>query len=323
MVQYGSITGVDKPVSRIIHGTTMINSNDLDWSLALLDSVLEQGITTFDTAHVYGSGDNERTVGQWIRERGVRDQVVIIGKGAHLNRDRRRVTPFDITADLHDSLARFKVDFIDFYLLHRDDPTYPVGPIVEVLNEHQKAGKIGAFGGSNWSIERIREANDYAAEHGLMPFVASSPNFSLADQVKEPWPECITISGPGNAEARAWYAAQDMPLLTWSSLAGGFFSGRFKRDNLDTFDTYNDRIVVDSYCSEENFQRLDRAQALAEEKGLTVAQVAVAFVLSQPLNIYALLAPRSAEECRLNIEAAEIKLTQAEMDWLDLKADSR
>ncbi|MBZ0292616.1 MAG: aldo/keto reductase, partial [Anaerolineae bacterium] len=154
-MEYGNIPGVTKPLSRIIHGTTMIGSKDLDYSFDLLDSVLALGITTFDTAHVYGGGDNERTVGRWFNDRGVRDQIVIIGKGAHLNSDRRRVTPFDIQADVHDSLARFKTDYIDLYLLHRDDPTQPVGPSIETLNELKDAGKIHAFGGSNWSVERL------------------------------------------------------------------------------------------------------------------------------------------------------------------------
>ncbi len=322
MVQYSNIPGVSKPVSRIIHGTIMANSKELEASFALLDAVLESGINTFDTAHVYGSGDNERTVGQWFNERGVRDQIVILGKGAHHNSDRKRVTPFDITADIHDSLARFGTDKIDLYVLHRDDPSQPVGPIIEVLNEQKAAGRIDAFGGSNWSVERLIEAQEYADKHGLTPFVASSPNFSLADQVKEPWPDCVTISGPERESAREWYQANQMPLLTWSSMAGGFFSGRFNRDNLDSFDAYFDKIVVDSYCSEENFQRLDRAQQLADEKNLTVAQIAIAFVLNQPLNIYGLLAPRTPEEIRLNIAAAEVKLSPAEMDWLDLKAEA-
>ena len=320
-MEYGQITGVGKRLSRVVHGTIMANSKDLDHSLELLDAVYAAGITTFDTAHVYGSGDNERTVGQWFNSRGLRDEIVIVGKGAHHNSDRKRVTPFDISADIHDSLARFKTDYIDLYILHRDDPTQPVGPIIEVLNEHQAAGRIHAFGGSNWSVERLTEANEYAAAHGLKPFIASSPNFSLADQVKEPWADCTTISGPAYSAAREWYAANQMPLFTWSSLAGGFFSGRFQRDNLDTFDTYFDKLVVECYCSDANFERLDRAQQLGAEKGLTVAQIAVAFVLSQPLNIYALLAPRTAEEVRLNVEAASVRLTQAEMDWLDLKAE--
>jgi aryl-alcohol dehydrogenase-like predicted oxidoreductase len=322
-MQYGKLPGVDKPISRVVHGTIMANSKDEKKSFELLDAVFELGITTFDTAHVYGSGDNERTVGKWIRENRLRDKVVIVGKGAHHNADRKRVTPFDITADIHDSLARFQTDHIDIYILHRDDPSVPVGPIVEVLNEHHRAGKIGPFGGSNWTYQRIQEANAYAAAHGLVPFAASSPNFSLADMIHEPWPDCISISGPGHEADRAWYAQQNMALFTWSSLAGGFFSGRFRRDNLDTFEAYFDKVVVNSYISEDNFRRLDRAEELAKEKGMTLAQIAVAFVTSQPLNIFALLAPQTPEEARLNAEASEVKLSPAELAWLDLKSDSR
>jgi aryl-alcohol dehydrogenase-like predicted oxidoreductase len=285
-MKYANIEGVSKPVSRIVQGTTPINSKELDFSFKLLDDVFEQGVTTFDTAHVYGSGDNERTVGQWFNDRGVRDQIVLIAKGAHLNRDRKRVTPFDIEADIHDSLARFKTDYFDIYLLHRDDPEVPVGPIVEKLHEYHEKGIIGIYGGSNWTVERVKEANEYAEKHGLQPFKASSPNFSLADQIKEPWSGCISISGPGKAADRAWYQANQMPLFTWSSMAGGFFSGRFRRDNLDSFSDYNDKVVLDAYCYETNFERLDRAEQLAAEKGVSVAQIAVAYIFNQPLNIF-------------------------------------
>ncbi|MBC8170086.1 MAG: aldo/keto reductase, partial [Anaerolineae bacterium] len=119
-MQYGTVPGIDKPISRLVQGTLMVNSKEMDTGFALLDDVLALGGNTFDTAHVYGAGDNERTFGRWIRERGVREQIVLIGKGAHSSADRQRVTPFDITADLHDSLARFGTEYIDLYLLHRD-----------------------------------------------------------------------------------------------------------------------------------------------------------------------------------------------------------
>lgn len=322
-MKYANIEGVSKPVSRIVQGTTPINSKELDFSFKLLDDVFALGVNTFDTAHVYGTGDNERTVGQWFNERGLRDQIVLIAKGAHLNRDRKRVTPFDIESDIHDSLARFKTDYFDIYLLHRDDPDVPVGPIVEKLNEYHEKGIIGIYGGSNWTVERVREANEYAAAHGLQPFKASSPNFSLADQIKEPWSGCISISGPGKAAERDWYQANQMPLFTWSSMAGGFFSGRFRRDNLETFSDYNDKVVVDAYCYETNFERLDRAEQLAAEKGVSIAQIAVAYIFNQPLNIFALIASRSGDELKQNIAALEMPLTQAEVDWLDLRSDSR
>ena len=181
-MRYGQIPGVNKPVARVIQGGTMIGS-DLDEaeSFALLDQVYELGCNTIDTAHVYGGGDSERVLGRWMQARNLRDQIVIITKGAAHSDDRRRMTPFDIASDLYDSLARLRTDTIDLYLLHRDDPDVPVEPIMDILNEHQLAGRFQAFGASNWSHQRIEAANAYARANDLAPFVASSPQFSLAD----------------------------------------------------------------------------------------------------------------------------------------------
>ena len=314
---YGRVPGVEKPVARVVQGTVMVGSAELGRSFALLDEVFGAGGTAFDTAHQYGGGDSERAFGRWVRERGLRDEVFVIGKGAHHSEDRDRVTPYDITADLHDSLARFGFDHIDLYLLHRDDPSVPVGPIIETLDEHRSAGKISAFGASNWSVERIAEANEYAEERGLQPFVASSPNLSLAVQAKEPWPGCVSVSGEEGEAARRWYAERGMPLFTWSSLAGGFFSGRFTRDNLGSFDGYFERLCVETYCYEGNFERLDRAHVLAEDRGLTVPQVALAYVLNQPLKVFALVGCNTGEEFRANVEAGEVMLTPEELAWLE------
>ncbi len=322
-MQYGHVRGIDKPISRLVQGTVMINSAEIEWGFALLDEIFELGCTTFDTAHIYGLGDNERSVGRWVNERGLRDKVVIIGKGAHHNEDRKRVTPFDITADIHDSLARFKFDYIDLYLLHRDDPSVPVGPIVEVLNEHLQAGRIFAFGGSNWTHERIQAANEYAKAHDLTPFAVSSPNFSLANQIQEPWPDCVSIGGPSQQTARDWYTRNQMPLFAWSSLAGGFFSGRFSRDNLDAFTKELDQFCIEAYCYEENFKRLDRVGQLAEEKGLTIPQIAMAYVMSQAMNTFALVGCENGAQFKDNLEASELKLSAAEIAWLELRSDSR
>ncbi len=316
-MQYGSVAGINKPVSRLVQGTVMVSSRNSEQSFALLDEVYALGCTAFDTAHVYGQGDNERAVGSWLHTRDLREQIVLIGKGAHHNADRARVTPFDISADLFDSLARFKTEYIDLYLLHRDDPAVPVGPIIDVLNEHLDAGRVRAFGGSNWTHTRIAEAKAYAERNNLTPFAASSPNFSLAEQVEEPWPGCISLSGPSGAGARAWYRREKMPLFTWSSLAGGFFSGRFRRDNLETFESYLDKLCASSYGAEANFERLDRAEALAEQKGLSLPQIALAYVLSQPLDIFALVGCNSAAEFRANLAALDVTLTPEELSWLE------
>ena len=322
-MQYGKVQGIDHPVSRLVMGTMIINSKDEEKCFHLLDAVFERGCNTFDTAHIYAGGDSERTMGRWMESRGNREKVVVIGKGSHHNQDRPRVTPFDITSDLHDTLARLRTDYVDLYLLHRDDPGVPVGPIVEALNGLREAGRIRAFGGSNWSHERIQEANDFAASHGLVPFAASSPNFSLAVQKEIIWDGCVSLAGPENSKAREWYAETRMPVFAWSSLGRGFLSGRFSKMVYETEKDNLDPSFVRAFCFEENFQRLDRAVSLAKEKEVSVPQIALAYVLNQPLEIHALVGAETSAEFEGCCDALDIGLSPAELAWLNLESDER
>ncbi len=324
-MRYGNIPGVSKPVSHLVQGTanTVFDASKPEQAFGLLDTALEYGINTFDTAHVYGDG-NETTLGNWVRERGVRDRIVILAKGAHPGDGRNRVTPEDIEADMTESMQRQGLDYFDLYVLHRDDPSVPVGPIVEALNAHQKAGRIGAFGGSNWSWERIKEANDYAAANNLTPFAVTSPNYSLAEMYQPPWDGCVSISGPQGQAARDYYAKTGIAVMPWSSMAGGFFSDTYHRDNLDAFskDDYFAQICIKCYCGETNFQRLDRARELAVAKGLTVAQIALAFTASQPMNLFPLVSSLTRDQFAANAAAIEMTLTPQELAYLDLKTES-
>ncbi|MFT5090556.1 MAG: aryl-alcohol dehydrogenase-like predicted oxidoreductase [Candidatus Latescibacterota bacterium] len=322
-MEYGKVAGIDKKVSRLVQGCIMLNRKNLEEGYALLDAACAAGITAYDSAHLYGGGEVDRVLGLWMEKRGNREDVVIIGKGAHLNQDRNRVTPCDIASDMADSLVRLRTDYIDLYLLHRDDPTVPVGPIVEALNEHHAAGRIRTFGGSNWTPKRLEEANEYADKHNLIPFTISSPNFSLAEQIEEPWTDCLSISGPSQEAERAWYKEQNMPLFTWSSVARGFFSGKITSANAEEVRDQFDGSMPKSYYYPDNFKRLDRAWQLAEEKGLSVPQIALAYVLSYPLNIHALVGSANAEEVASNVQALETRLSEAEMAWLDLRSESR
>ena len=324
-MKYGSVPGVGKPVSRIVQGCMMLATGDgQERTNALLDAALEAGINTFDLAWVYGGGDCERAFGVWLESRGCREEIVILDKGSHHNQDRKKVTPFDIEADLHDSLARLRTDTIDIWMFHRDDPAQPVGPLVDTLNAAVERGTIRAFGASNWTRERIQEADDYAARHGLISFAASSPNFSLAEQVDSPWgTDCVTISGPANESQRAWYRETQLPVFTWSSLARGFFSGRLSRARFDEVRDEFEEHVIRCYVTEDNWRRLDRAETLAEEKGLSIPQIALSYVLSQPMNTFALVGAHTKDEIAAHIKALNGSLTAKEQEWLDLKRESR
>ena len=319
-MDYGHINGLDKDISRLVQGTMMLNPDEKQANFELLDAVFEYGCNTFDCGHIYGGGACERVLGEWIEKRGLREQTVILDKGCHHNTDRKRITPFDLEADLHDSLARLRTDCIDIYVLHRDDPSVEVGPIVDILNMYAEAGVIRLFGGSNWSHKRITEANEYAERHGLRPFSVSSPNFSLAEQIESPWSDdCVSIAGPENEEARQWYRNHDFALFTWSSLARGFFSGLYTRENFEELRNTSDSSSIRAYCYEDNFRRLSRVQKLAEKKGVTIPQIAMAYVMNTPLNIFALIGCYTPGEFRECLEAASIDLTPDEMAWLDLQ----
>ncbi len=321
-MEYGRITNVGKPVSRIVQGTIMLKVEEKEQGFQLLDDALAAGINAFDTGRTYGN--NEMLFGEWVASRGVRDRVMVLGKGAHpANGKDRRVNAVDIQDDIDTSLKTFGFDHIDLYILHRDNEETPVGEIVEVLDRNHKAGKIGGYGGSNWTHHRIREANEYAAANGLTPFVASSPNLSLAVWKQPPWAGCVSIAGPDNADARQWYADNDIAVLPWSSLAGGMMTGRFRRDNLDSFTEYLDLNSIEAYATEDNFRKVDRAEELAKQRDSTIPRVALAYVFDQPMNIFPLAAPRSAEQIADNAEALKLKLTPEEIAWLELRTDER
>lgn len=317
-MRYGNIPGIGKPVSRLVQGIIQVDRDNEERGFSQLDDAFASGINCVDTAYIYGNSD--AFLGKWMRSRGNRDHVVVLAKCAH-HTYRKRLTPYDIQTELHDILARMGTDHVELLVLHRDDPDVPVGPIVDVLNLLVREGKVGAFGGSNWSTERLEEANAYAASTGQIPFACSSPNFSLADPIRVPWDGCVTISGDAHAEERAWYVRTGLPVFSWSSMAGGFWSGRYTREGLAGYTEGQDALVRDCYCSDANFERLDRARTLGDAKGLTVAQVALAYILEDPMDVYALVGAQTPAEVAANAAALAATLTPQERLWLDLKAD--
>jgi aryl-alcohol dehydrogenase-like predicted oxidoreductase len=305
-MKYGEVAGVNKPISRLVMGTMIFKPDALPLACSLLDHFYEAGGNCFDTAHVYRC---EETVGRWIRLRGVREELVILAKGA---RD-EKCTPEGINAQLAETLEKMQLDYVDIYMLHSDNPSVPAGELVDCLNEHLRAGRIHAFGGSNWSIERIEAANAYAQAHGLRGFAGSSPNLSLAEWNEPMWPACLTAS---DARSRAWYAQTQMPLFAWSSQATGFFTGRYKPADRNVPAL---APVVRTWFNEGNFRRLERAQELARRKGVTPAQIALAYVLGQPFPTFALIGPQTIDELNDAFPALDIALAPAEMCWLNLE----
>ena len=333
-VQYGTIAGVGKPVARLVCGTMVVTDEEEarpkgSWgdlnrerSFALLDAVAAQGGNTFDTAHVYGiGGAGEKGLGLWMAERGNREQLVLIGKGGVRRSPLApyKVMPSFIDADLYESLKRLQTGYLDLYLMHYDDPAAPVGPLLECLNGHLAAGRVRAVGCSNMTHRRFDAANEYAARHGLQPLAASQPQYSLAEQGAVYIPGSVTISGPRQRAARAWYAANRMPVIPYSSLGSGFFGGILRPGTFERVKEALNPTAVRVYACAPNFERLARVAALAERKGASIAQVALAFLLTGPLNVFAVTGPRSGAEFADNAGALKLDLNADEHAWLDLE----
>ncbi|WP_050947672.1 aldo/keto reductase [Mycobacterium xenopi] len=322
-MEYQEVGGVDKPVSRIVFGTDRLRGRRLPWlpdhsveqqAFSLLDQSFELGCNAFDTARVYG--DAERTLGAWIRARRNRDEVVVISKGCHpsLLSGRPRLSPSAVSHDLETSLKALGTDFIDLYLLHYDNPTAQVDAIMERLNRHLAEGKIGAIGASNWTHERIASANASAQRNGWRPFSASSVQFSLADWVRPPWRGAVTVGGKEQHSARDWYMTQGLPVFAYSSLARGFFSDHYdpKKPNSNRVG----RWCAKYFGSEGNIEKLERTRSFAYERNLTVAQVALAYVLCHPLHPFAVVGCQTSEKFAENVAALEVKLDDATLHWL-------
>jgi len=310
-MRYADVPGIG-PCSRLALGTMAYTPDNMEQAAGLLDAFLAIGGNTIDTAHNYGGewvGRSELAIGRWLADRGTRDRVVIIDKGAHPDETGPRVHPAAIDSDLKDSLQRLGVEYIDLYMLHRDDPSVPVGPIVEALNAHIQAGRVRAIAASNWTCERIDLFNAYARERGLAGFVASSINLSLARAKEARWPGCIS-AGP---EERTWHDRTKLPIFSWSSQAGGFFTGRYAPDRPD------DPEMVRVYYSAENWERLRRAEELGRAKGVTANQIALAFVLHQTFPTFAIIGPLTPQEFASSTAAEDLTLTPDEVRWLDLE----
>lgn len=271
----------------------------------LLDAFYEAGGNLFDTGWVYGSGYTEKLLGEWLTNRGVREQSVVIGKGAHSP----LCYPDVIGKQLTQTLDRLQTDYVDVYFMHRDNLDVPVGEFVDAMDAEVKKGRIrGIFGGSNWTRERFDEAVAYAEKNGKQKPGALSNNFALAEMQDVIWAGCVSSSDDA---WKQWFKERQVPNFAWSSQGRGFFTDRAGRDKRD-----NEELVRVWY-SDKNFVRRDRAVELAEKLGKSPIHVALAYVLHQPFPVVPLIGPRTLGELDDSLKALDINLTPEQVKWLE------
>lgn len=298
-MNYGTLAGLDKPVSQLILGAVYFEESDQAAADSVLDRFFELGGNCVDVAHAYGR-NAAVPFGNWIASRGVRDKVVILDKGCHPYRGETRYSTAAMVSDMAEQRELLQVDSVDIWMFHRDDPETDPTEVLTGISQQIKQGLVTVAGASNWSTQRLALAHDIAAKNDLSPLVASSPNLCLAIANEPMWGGCITLSD----EDIAWHEKTKLPVFAWSSVGRGFFAG------------FEDDDVRRVYFNEENFKRRERTEHLAKKRGAKPVQIALAWVVHQTFPVFPLIGCRTPGEVEDAVEAIQIQLDQSEIEYL-------
>ena len=300
------LPGTDLRLSSFCYGLGDLFALPEQQSDALLDAFVAAGGNFFDTAHCYsfwlpgGDGTSETGIGDYVRRRGL-ENIVVATKGGHPSAPGYRtvdqyLSAARIAADIDDSLGRLQRDTLDLYYLHRDDPRLPVGEIMETLHAEVKRGRLRHLGASNWSLERLAEANAYAVTHRLQPFLISQPRWSLAAPKRG--------TGIAADEVPGWHHQNKLPIASYSPTAQGYFAKAVPATEGD-------------YATEENQRRWERVNEAAKTRQVAPAQVALAWLRNQPFPVFPILGTKNLAHLNEALVADTIKLTAQEVAWLD------
>ncbi len=304
---YSEIDGIKS--SKIILGRDC-TSKALDKKVFFrgMDVYAANGGNHLDTAHLYCGGESEKLVGEWIKTK-KRDDFIITTKGAHFNElpEKTRFTKTEIEKDLDESLKRLSLDYVDIYMLHRDDIRVPAAVVIDILNEFVKKGKIKKFGCSNWRAGRIEEANGYAAKSNQNGFCISQIKTSLG--ITAPTYEDKTGLVEMDNTEYEYYKEKAMPVSAFASQAKGFFQKI--EENL-----ISEKCRERYYCG-ENLSRFDRAKRLADEKNVSITAVVLSYLYSQETDVFPIIGGSSAEQIADSMKYSDFLLTKEELKYLE------
>ena len=300
-------------VSELCLGTMMFGewgTKDHDDSIAIIHRALDAGITFVDTADVYSQGESEVIVGKALAGR--RDDVVLgtkafmpmSGDPNHRGASRRW-----IIREVEESLRRLDTDWIDLYQIHRWDPETDLDETLGALSDLVHQGKIRYFGHSTFPASAIVEAQWTAQRRNRERFVTEQPTYSILTRAIENdvLPTCRRYG---------------MGVLSYSPLAGGWLSGRYRKDTAEGPTSEARKRLANRFDLElpENQRKLDAAEQLAqlaEHAGITLIEMAIAFVLRHPAITTAIIGPRTIEHLEAQLTAPDVQLSDDVLDRID------
>jgi aryl-alcohol dehydrogenase-like predicted oxidoreductase len=300
-------------VSPLCLGTMMFGAwgnPDHDESIQTIHRALDAGINFIDTADVYARGESEEIVGKALAG-GKRDNVVLatkvhgtMGDDPNEQGNSRRWIMREVEA----SLRRLGTDWIDLYQIHRPDSSCAIEETLGALTDLVRAGKIRYFGSSTFPAHELVEAQWVSERRGLGRFVCEQPPYSMLVRGVE-------------ADVLPVCEQYGIGVIPWSPLAGGWLSGRYRKD-AKVPSSHRAKMIASRYdmslpANQAKLEAADRLAALAEEAGLSLVQMALAFVLEHPAVTAAIIGPRTLEQLEGQLGADEIRLDPQLLDRID------
>jgi aryl-alcohol dehydrogenase-like predicted oxidoreductase len=306
-------TGVS--VSKLCLGAMMFGewgTKDHEESIRIIHRALDAGINFIDTADVYSRGESEVIVGKALAG-GRRDDVVLASK-AHMpmgnDPNQRGNSRRWITREVENSLRRLGTDWIDLYQIHRYDPETDIDETLGALTDLVRTGKVRYIGHSTWPVSAIVEAQWAARERGRERFTCEQPPYSILVRAIESdvLPTCQRYG---------------MGVIPWSPLAGGWLSGRYRRgvEAERPFSAarrlLSGRFDMSMPANQRKLEAADQLAELADKAGMSLIEMALAFVLRHPAVTSAIIGPRTMEHLESQLTAADIELTDDVLDRID------
>ena len=280
-------------------------------SARIIDRAIDAGINFLDTANVYNAGRSEEATGAALKANGRRQQVVLatkvhgrMGEGPNDWRNTRR----HIIESCEASLRRLGTDWIDLYQIHRPDPDIPADETLRALDDLVRSGKVRYIGTSTYAAWQIVETLWVSKEYGLNRFVCEQPPYHILDRrvERELVPMAQTFG---------------IGIIPWSPLAGGMLTGKYRRDEPPPEDsrwaTYNSNPMQRRRWNERIFDALEALEPLAQARGVTMSQLALAWVMQQPGITSPIIGPRTMDQLEDNLKAFDVTISDEDREVID------
>lgn len=270
---------------------------------AIIDGVLDLGVNFIDTANIYTSGRSEETLGNALRSR--RQHVILATKGFHpvgKGPNERGASRYHLINAVEQSLRRLQSDYIDLYQIHSWDDETPIEESLRALNALVQSGKIRYIGASNFAAWQLARANTLAELRGWEPFITIQPHYHMLERSIE-------------QELLPYCAAFKVGILPYFPLAGGFLTGKYRRDNPAPAGSRGETSAyVQRYMNDHNYSLIEKLSTWAQERGRSMGELAHAWLLAHPQVSSVISGATSLEHVQGNARSANWKLSDDEME---------